>query len=134
MKFMFSPSSSIDVQSANTFSNWSVVDLPEMKPNCLDEKKSFFIMCSIITSCILPSSTLHIILVRLTGRQFFSSFLWFFLKIAVIEAFLQASGVILLRGISLKLLSASRLGYRLYRSKLLSGIGQVPVIWISIMT
>jgi hypothetical protein len=35
------PSSSILVHLSNTYSNWSDVDRPEMKPNCFGENKVF---------------------------------------------------------------------------------------------
>jgi hypothetical protein len=60
-------SSSILVHLSNTYSNWSDVDRPEMKPNCFGENKVFLFIWFTIWSPINFSSTLQSIHVRLTG-------------------------------------------------------------------
>ena len=52
---------------SNTCSNCSVVDLSEIKPNCIPVNRSFAFMCFTMLSRIIDSNSLHGTLVRLTG-------------------------------------------------------------------
>ena len=61
------PWSISSVHFSNTCSNCRVVDLPEIKPNCLHVNRLFALMCFTILSWIIDSSSIPGTLVRLTG-------------------------------------------------------------------
>ena len=61
------PWSKISVQILRTCSNWSVVDRPVIKPNCLGLKRLLSVMCSIIWFRIILSNIFQTMHVRVTG-------------------------------------------------------------------